>query len=230
MTTFWTGTMFKTKIENDLDLTEETFITDTELLGYMNEAIDEAEAEILSLNEDYFLTRAYLALVIGTEEYILPADIYANKIRRIIYKNGSQVYTIERIRDYHKFEEYSVEAVYQSSTRYQYFPLNDAVGVPKLLFSPPAKETSSQNVRIWYLRNANRLTAFTDTCDIPEFANFIMQYVKVRCYEKEGHVNTSKAMEDLEQQRAQMQSTLANMVPDDDNTIEPDFSSYEEMS
>jgi hypothetical protein len=231
MTTFWTGTMIKNKIEADLDLEDEEFISDDELLGYINEAIDEAEAEIHGLYEDYFLKRDYIALSAGVEEFALPSDIYAMKIRRLIYKNGSIVYPITRFKDWKKFEAYALESVNQESTRYMYFPINTTVAAPKILLSPPSKETSSTNVTIWYLRNASRLASFSDTCDIPEFVNFVMQYVKVRCYEKEvGHPSLQKAMMDLEQQRTQMQSTLAAMVPDADNEIEPDLSSYEEMS
>lgn len=231
MSTFWTGTLIKEKIERDLDLEDEEFISDDEMLGYINEAIDEAEAEIHDLYEDYFLTKANIALVSGTEEYAVPADIYAMKIRRIIYKSGSTVYSIDRIKDWKKFEEYALESVNQSSTRYMYFPINSVAGAPKLLFSPPSKEDSATNVTIWYLRNANNLATFADTCDIPEFVNFVMQYVKVRCYEKEvGHPSLQKAMLDLEQQRSQMQSTLAAMVPDANNEIEADLRIYEEMS
>jgi hypothetical protein len=231
MTTFFTGTQIKEKIERDLDLEDEEFITDDEMLGYINEGVREAAAEINDLYEDYLLKRAYIPLVSGTEEYALPSDIYAMKIRRIVYRSGSTVYSIDRIKDWKKFEEYALESVSQSSTRYKYFPINSVAGEPRLLFSPPAKETSSQNVTIWYFREAAILSSFTDTCDIPEFINFIIQYVKVRCYEKEvGHPNLQKAMLDLEQQRSQMQSTLAAMVPDADNEIEPDLSLYEEMS
>ena len=46
---YWTWAQVKTKIMNDLDLNEETFIRPSELLEYCNEAIDEAEAEIHTL-------------------------------------------------------------------------------------------------------------------------------------------------------------------------------------
>ena len=54
--------------------------------------------------------------------------------------------------------------------------------------------------------------------------------MKVRVYEKEGHPNLPKAVQDLEQQRQQMVSTLASMVPDGSNEIEMDTSAYEEMN
>lgn len=230
MSTYWTWSEIKSKVEMDLDLEEETFIQDDEMLGYGNEAVDEAEAEIHAIYEDYFLNKAYIALVSGTEDYSMPSDIYANKIRRIMYRGSGLVYTIERIKDWKKFEEYTDENVYQSSTRYKYMIYNPTAGAPKLVLSPPAKETSSTNVQIWYIRNANRFSVDADVCDIPEFVQFVIQYIKVRCYEKEGHPQMQEAIQILEAQRELMTSTLQQMVVDADNTLEPDFSTYEEHS
>lgn len=230
MARYWTYAEIKTKVTQDLAIEDEDFIQTGEFLGYVNEGIREAEAEIHSLYEDYFLTKATITLVQGQEEYDFPADVYANKIRRIMYRNGSDVYTLERLRDWKKFENYTIELINQTSTRYEYLLLNSTPGEPTIVLSPPAK-TAGPYVTIWYLREANRLVADTDLCDIPEFVNFVMQYVKVRCYEKEvGHPSLPKAMQDLEQQRAQMNGTLAQMVPDADNKIEGDYSTYEEMS
>lgn len=229
MAKFYTWSEIKTKIEQDLDLEDEDFVRPAELLSYTNEAIDEAEAEIHGLYEDYFMSRSTIGLVSGTDQYSLPDDIYAHKIRRLVYDNGGRVYTVERIKDWHKFEEYSIQKNYGTGEIYRYFILNSTPGEPKILLVPRATETGDV-IQIWYIRNANRLEDDTDVCDIPEFINFIFQYVKVRVYEKEGHPNLPKAMQDLEQQRQQMVSTLAAMVPDAGNEIEADLSAYEEMS
>jgi len=229
MAKFWTYAEIRAKIQQDLSLEDEVSIEPAELLGYVNEAIDEAEAEIHGLYEDYFLTRNTITLVQSQEEYDLPADIFAHKIRNLVYKNGSEVYQIHRVKDWRKFEEYAVQSINQTSTRYMWFMVNSVPGSPKVLISPPAK-TAGPYVNIWYLRNANRLVLDTDVCDIPEFINFVLQYAKVRCYEKEGHPNLQKAMPDLEQQRTQMVSTLATMTPDGENELEADFSIYEELS
>jgi hypothetical protein len=74
------------------------------------------------------------------------------------------------------------------------------------------------------------MTADASICDIPEFINFIYQYIKVRVYEKERNPNAQGAIAILQQQRELMQSTLGTMVPDADNTIEMDISSYLEQS
>ena len=69
MASAFTWATLRAKIQRDLDLQDEIFITNTELLGYANEAIDEAEQEVLTIYEDYFLTNENLALVTGTAEY-----------------------------------------------------------------------------------------------------------------------------------------------------------------
>ena len=68
---YWTWLEIRTKVQRDLDLEGESFITGAELLGYANEAIDEVERQVLTLCEDYFITRSVLTLVPGQEEYSL---------------------------------------------------------------------------------------------------------------------------------------------------------------
>lgn len=228
---YWTWAEIKDKVERDLDLQDETFIQDEEMLGYANEAIDEAEAEILTLYEDYFLTSANLALVTGTSEYSLPSDIYATKIRSIIYRSGSLIFPITKIKEWNKFEAIAFETTYPATQTYKYILKNPSAAAGyKIVLYPPAMETSASNVTIWYIRNANRLTSLTDTCDIPEFVQFVIQYIKVRCYEKEGHPNLQFAVQALEKQRSMMVQTLGDMIPDGDSEIQKDFSYYEEMS
>jgi hypothetical protein len=226
---YWTLSQIREKIRQDLDLEAETFIRPSEMDAYINEAIDEAEAEIHTLYEDYFMARENISLVANQEEYDLPADIYGHKIRRITYNNTSSVYTVRRIQDWKKFEKYEIAKNFQTSDLYQYFLMNETAGSPKILLVPEARETGP-NLQIWYLRQANRLEADSDICDIPEFVNFIFQYVKVRIYEKEGHPNVTKAVQDLEKQRQLMNGTLASMTPDAENKIEMDMSYYEEFN
>jgi len=96
---FYTWAEIKAKVQRDLDIESEVFVNDAELLGYCNDAIDEAEAEIMGVYSDYFLARETITLVSGTETYSLPSDIFAHKVRRVMYNNGSSVYEIRRMRD-----------------------------------------------------------------------------------------------------------------------------------
>jgi hypothetical protein len=222
---FMTYGDIRNKILRDLDLEDEIFITADELLGYVNEAIDEAEAEIHTLYEDYFLARATLTLVSGQEAYALPANMYAHKIRRILYRNGTETRAIPRLRDWKKFEVYTQALANATGTAYEYFIDNTTSGAPKIILSPTPTEDGPY-VTIWYLRNAAALAVEADVCDIPEFVQFVIQYAKVRCYEKEGHPNLGGAVQYLERQRQLMNATLSSMVADGSTEIEPDMTFY----
>lgn len=229
---YWTYSDLVTKVEADLDLEGEVFVQASELLGYFNEAVDKAEEAVHSLYEDYFLDKDTITLVSATSEYVLPTRIYAHKIRRIIYRNGATCYTINRIKDWRKFEEYALDLVggsQGSASNYQYFLFNTTAGSPKILFTPEVGESGTY-VTVWFLRQANRFVSDSDVLDVPEAANFVMQYVKCRCYEKEGHPNLAKAMGDLAEMKDSLEGILAAMVPDADNEIEMDLSFYREMN
>jgi hypothetical protein len=220
----WTYLEIKEKVQNDLDLEDEIFITAEEMLGYVNEAIDNAEAQIHALYEDYFLTKDTLALVTNTATYSMPTDIYANKIRSIYYVNGSIKYPVMKW----KQPLYLIPFV-ETNDDYQYLPINTSANGYQMQLIPASQETSAANITRWYIRNAKVLVDDDDVCDIPEFINYILQYTKMRCYEKEGHVTTLKAIDDTEKEKQLMIQTLTNMVDDEDTELRKDFSFYQDF-
>lgn len=228
-----TYAQIKANIQRETDTETEDFIQPLELLQYVNEGIDKAEAEIhaLGMEDEYFLSRVNLALVQGQEEYDLPSDIYANKIRRIMYANGSTIFPINRSRK-KRFDVYTEFKQFPPGTNYyEYFIFNPTAGAkPKLLLMPQAQETSAANVKIWYIRNANTMVDDDSVCDIPEFHSFIEKYAKWKIYFKEGNPAAADAAAELQADKTQMIETLQNMVPDDNSQIEGDLSHYQEMS
>jgi len=230
--TYKTLLEIKNEVKRALDIEEEDFIQDDEITDYINEAIDECEAEIHDLNKDYFLTKANISLVAGTASYSLPAGIYASKIRRVMYSVNGRIYPIRRVREEYEFEKIANILQYSTSTEdYGYILQNDsaATGV-KMVIYPTPYETSSTAVTIWYYRNANRLSSDSDLCDIPEFYQFVVRYAKMRVYEKEMHPNLEYSIQQVEAQRKQMVDTLTEMSPDTDNTVNGDYSHYWEHS
>jgi hypothetical protein len=226
---YWTWGEIKAKIEAECDLEDEDFVRSGELLSYANEAIDEAEAEIHGLYEDYFLTRKEINVVSGDKLLSINAempDIYADKIRRIIYNSGGNTYAVSRLKDWKKFEQKALAENNTSTDLYQYMLINTTPGSPQIMWTPEIRE--SGKVMVWYLRNANRLSVDADICDIPEFVNFVIAFLKVKVMGKEGHPGYQDAVMELEKQRAQMTSTLQARVPDADNELEMDASYYEE--
>ncbi len=219
----YTWTELRGIIDRELDLEDETFVSDDEYYDYVNQAIDEAEAIIHNLYEGYFKKDDDITLVDGTASYDMPTDIYANKLLLIQYNNGSIKYKIERIKNIEK-------AITVNSDFYMYDIENaNATDGPKIVLYPPAKE-DGQYIKVWYLRNAGRVTTGTDPIDIPEFYPFVKQYVKYMIMEKEAHPLLQNAKQDLNRQEQRMRQTLATMLPDEDEVLDPDLSFYEEFN
>jgi hypothetical protein len=57
-----------------------------------------------------------------------------------------------------------------------------------------------------------------------------MQYVKCKIFEKEHNPILQKAAADLAEMKANVLSSLSERTPDNDTTIEADFSYYNEMT
>ena len=230
---YWTWGEIRAKIERELDLEDEDFVRAEELLEYANEAIDEAESEIHTLYEDYFLKSADIPVVALDETFSIPTylpDIYGDKIRRIIFQTSgaATTYTVNRLKDWKKFEFKAVADTGTTTDLYQYMLVNQTAGLPQIMLVPVSRESGT--LKVWYLRNANRLSVDADVCDIPEFVNFIFAHMKVKVMGKEGNPGYPAALERLEAERARMTSTLSARTPDADNEIELDTSAYEEMS
>lgn len=238
-----------TKVLVDLDLQFDAQITPDELAGYFNDAIGEAEAAIHKLNceEDYFLTRAPLYLQAGVSEYelsCLAPNLYAQKLRGVIYAKGGLIYPIKRIRRYRQFLKAADLEAHGSATRLAYMLVNDitdpATNDPTnvMVFYPTPAE-SGEVGKIWYIRAANRVpmpsvvtqvVADKTKIDIPAFESFIMASVKRDCLSKKGDPRYDIWEAKAASLKQDMVNTLTPQVVDDDDTIQPDLSLYEEMN
>lgn len=354
----WTYGEMEQKVLDDLDLNDETFIKPNEMRGYFNEAITEAAAEIYVLNQDYFLTKFYIPFVQGTSRYSLPANIFANRIRTVMYSNGAVIYEIAQYRRKNKFEAMIITDKFGPSDDYMYTLWNDVPGQAVMAIHPNVRETAIlapigslfAPAIMFYLRDNNRVPLTGEFCnpeicattqvnvgtdqiqtfsgtltqgipqqglpgsspgsiayktgdqiqfipgpngtlpsplvqgttyfaiangsglikvattlqnalaavaidlttvgtiyftiqvaatdaiiaatimDIPEFATFVMQWVKCRCLEKEGDPRLVGAVNTLQQQRDQMVSTLVKGIDDDNDTIQADYSFYNDFA
>lgn len=138
----------KTFVYNKLDLQEENFITASEFLSYVEEALNFCEAEVHKLNieDQYFEACANIRLVQGRSTYSLPSNIYANKVTRLVYTNGVDVYPINRLKTRRRYEKaQEIATSYTGTEFYEYQLVNNDVTVgTQVLLTHPASETSSQ--------------------------------------------------------------------------------------
>lgn len=229
------------KVRRDLDLQDaDNFIPFDEMAGYGNEGIDAAEAIIHKIDEDYFLTKAVLNLVQGQEDVALPSDIYAQKIREVVYKKNDTVYPLRRLRDPHAFYKKAVADLYVNNTEeYEYFlRMDSGSSQAVMMLAPPAYETGAY-LQFWYIRNAARIPLIEEgssraaqiatILDIPEFRSFVEQFMKVRCLEKmKDFPAMADARDKLVAIGEQMTNTLTNRVPDRDDEVPQDVTHYQE--
>lgn len=220
-----TLTQIKTRLNNECDLSDDGFIDqDVELLGYINSAIDDCEAVIHNLYEDYFLNKTTITLVSGTATYSAPSDIFAHKIRALLH-NVSK-YEIKRIK---RFSD-TLFATSAATSKYSYIITNDVTNGVKVTLYPTPTESGAY-IDCWYIRNAKTLSSGSDNCDIPEFINFIYAHVKWHVARKERlQVDLATAEKEYLDQRALLEKTLTDMIPSDDsNLIEKDLSFYRDF-
>jgi hypothetical protein len=214
-----------TKVQNDYDLTDENFISSTELLGLFNEGLKDVEKIIHELHHEdkYFIAPGTITLVSGTQDYSLPADIYLNKLRHVAYDNGSEKYEITKNRhvQYLKFV--------QPSERYQYLLVNPSTGIKMRLYPTPLE--AGAYVSIFYIREIRRFTSdtadATNTLEIPGAENLVLAHVRRGVAWKMRRQDLIAAEDArLKEQVAIFELSLKEMVPDENNLALMDMQSY----
>lgn len=243
MAEFFTYGELRARVEEETDTEEETFVEPDEKVRYANKGINIVEAEILKVDEDYFLEDSTITFVAAQEEYAFPAQIYANKIRGFIYHNGTQIFPIKRFKRRRKFER--IERAREFGTGnldFEYFIRNKK---GTLLTDPPdrkivivpAPAVAGAFGKLYWIRNANRVPLVTGgtqaasdatIIDILEWVSVVEAYMKMKIMDKEGDPRFEAAVAQFQAERQRMIETLTDMVPDDDNEIEQDLSHYHE--
>jgi hypothetical protein len=221
-----TWSQLKDEIKDDMNLQGEDFVSDSELLAWANDGIEQAEKEIVSLYDKYFETDAFIALVTGTNLYNLPTNILANKITHIEYKSGNKQYEVKYLK-----RKNEVRYLDDNFDFYRYRLRNDSTNGQQIELFPASLETSSQNLKVHYIRSVNRLVDDTDTIEIPIADAFIKEYIKDQVRAKElGPMFQGQETSNLARQRALMIEALNNMIPDDSrDEILPDTRHYDDI-
>lgn len=232
MSTVWTFQALSDKVRDDLDMQDELIVTQNEMFGYANAAVEEAQAEIMAIYEDYYLTKYDIPLVAGTAEYELPDGIYAEKIRGLVYVNGNVIYDVKRFRGSRKFSDIAqAQQFTNSADDYRYFLENPSVDDGYRVNLVPASRETGSSIRLWYIREAARFVDESDVLDIPQFSQFIIEFMKGMCKAKEnGGQMPPDAAVMIEQKRKLMVDSLTRMIPDDDDELEKDLTPYTEMT
>lgn len=212
-----------TYIKSDLDLDtpdgEHPFISNDEIKRHIRSSVKKCSSIIHNLYEDYYLNVVALPVVAGTASYTLPTGIYANKIRRILYDDGSLSYRIDRIYDVNELP------ITDSNEDYRYILFN-AVN-PKITFYPTIRDTSATNINIYFIRQTKNLVNDADIMDIPEFEDFVLADAKYRCLFKDfANPIRQELKAEADEQKQLMVQSLSNREPNDQTDIRGDITHY----
>jgi len=125
----------KQRAQERIDIQEETFISPNELLRYCQDAIDFCENKIhtFQVADRYFETVAPLALVSGVMDYQLPSNIYANKITKIMYERGTDIYEIRRLTNKDRYGDMALYTQYSHSDLLKYMIFNNSHSVKPVM-------------------------------------------------------------------------------------------------
>jgi len=217
---------------DDLDLQEETFVTEADLDRWINEAIADAESEIHTLYEDYFLVEADpVTITLGQQFVDYPADIYANKIRKIIYTqsgagNDTSAHEVKRVKNLVSAKERDLFVNDAVNPILEWSPSNSAANGRKIRLYPSNGRDGL--LHIYYIRNAKRLSLDADECDIDEFERYITQYTKTQAYLKDGDPRAADSAGLEAKFKNDMTLTLSDMAPDNNDEVDMDLSHYED--
>lgn len=223
----------RTQILRELDLENEEFVQPQELIEYFNSAIRTVESEIvkLGLRDKYLQSDAFISTVTGQSEYDLPADIIDTKIRKLVYRDNTIIYTLKPLKGEESYEAEDVLNLYTSS-EYYYYMVYKVGTTYKLRLVPKAVKNVTNGIRIIYFKDLNRYDDDLTECDVPDICyEYILSYVRLRCYMKEPHENVGVESELLASNLTLMRETLQNQVADPEmDLIDQDLSHYQESS
>jgi len=209
-------------LKDELDLNEETFIQPDEMKRYFNEAVDMIEYQVHTICEDYFLAFTQIPVTAGDTEIQLPTNIYANKIRKLYWNYAdNERYEIIPIRDLMEIPWVNVNDLYR------YIFLNNGVTNTNTIGTvvkvyPAFRATTTTALSIFYIREAQNYVDEDSVCDIPEWSNIIIQYVRYKCMIKEGHPQSDQAKADLALMMTGLQEALHSRVMDENNKLSMD--------
>ena len=128
------------------------FVTDTELLRYLNRAYAELyDLIVTEANaDDYFLNSSTFTLVSGTKAYDLPADFY--KSRGLDLTVGSDSMPIRR----YNFSQRNVGSRFQTARNFRYHIQGNSIYI-----NP--KPSSSDTMTLWYIPSPKKFIEKTVT-------------------------------------------------------------------
>ena len=194
-----TQARYRANMENSL------FVTDAELLTYINSSIAELhDLLVASFDSDYSISSYEFSTVSGTDSYALPSAFY--KLKGVDAQlNGTYWSTISPF----NFNERNLRTgVYSSNLLGYQFKYRILGG--NLVFSPVPD--GAYNIKMWYIPTATKLVNDADTLDdINQYSEYIIVDAAIKMLQKE-----ESDVSILLAQKADLRKRIENMAQNRD--------------
>ena len=222
----------KEKIKSDLEMREEQYLPDSDIVRLINDAVSDAHKHIVRVYEDYFLSFHTQELAATQSVLTLPVDLFADKIRAIIYRDGEigsasitcEFSKVKSLRDAMNVRN----IISNNSGAMRLWLLTDQTVATRGVKLIPETGRAG-HVDMWYIRRPALMANDSDVCPIPEFADYVVQRAKVAYYRNDGDPRYADEKGELLELQEQMINTLSNRtLGEDDNVIKRDVSFYED--
>lgn len=142
-----------TKVRQRANMENSTFVTDSEIVGYLNDSYKKLWGLLIATSEDYALSSTTIAVVGGTDTYNLPSDFY--KLKAFDYPTTAGVANVKRFMfsQRNKFKSQTLAALFAPAEAPYRYHLQGS----QVRFIPVPTGTAS--VTIWYHPTASTLVA-----------------------------------------------------------------------
>lgn len=212
------------EIKQEMDLEDEGFIKDSELMAAANRMIRYIEGTIVTLNDNYLMLHHDFTLAANVDTYDLPTNLFAQKIIYILFTD--KIGTKTGISKGEPWE--CVQAAAKGRMHYEILNTAWNTGNDIKFYGLPTYD-SSQTLKMWYIREITRITSINSYVNLPEFENLIALAVKQKIAEKEKNPLLTLILQDIADEKRNMITAITNQAPDGLN-IEPDVSFYDDFN
>jgi hypothetical protein len=229
MASEWPLSRIVSKVQDDLDLHEENFVTTDDIKQFIEDAIDDAEEIIIDCFSDFFLTYADLTVEEGDETIDLPEDLYESRLRRVFFSENG--YDADNMGDSYKLGKIDLDEITNVSANdsYRYRLVNTTSLGQAIYIYPPIRESSSNQFRVWYIRQAKRLEDDEDVLEKGLRIQYILAHVKKSVLEKIGDPLVEVWSKRLDKQEDKLKNSLSRLTDDDEDVyLEPDMRALQE--
>lgn len=217
----WTLSKLIDTVKDDLDLHQENFVTQRDLIRFVELAIEDAQELVIDCYSDFLKTFVDFDVTAGQTVIDLPEDIYDSRLRGFFYSEDgwnqeASPYKIRKIRmtDVGRVSTYDP---------YSYDLINSSEDGQQLWIYPAIREDSANRFRLWYIRRFNVPTQNTDVLDKGLRVQYLLSHVKCSVMKKEGNAMLDLEAAELLKQEEKIKRSLSSLTDDDENTLlEPD--------